>query len=235
MEILDWLKPAVEKNVSDIFIGAGHKIAYKVDGAIVHQSEEVVTPALSEKLVRDLYAMANKPIDNYLERGDDDFPVSVPGLARFRVCTFRQRGTMSAVIRVVRFELPDYRELGIPDEIMNVASEKHGLVLVSGPANSGKTTTLACIINAVNTTRNCHIITLEDPLEYLHRDDKSVISQREIITDTDSYLTALRAALRQSPDIILLGEMRDFETIKTAMTGAETGISSYRRCTPSAW
>ena len=223
MEVLDWLHSAVEKNASDIFIGAGHKIAFKIDGAIVPQETEIITPAVSEKMVRDLYQMADKVVDNYIKSGDDDFPVSVPGLARFRVCTYRQRGSMSAIIRVVIFQLPDYKELNIPGEIIELASEKHGLVLVSGPADSGKTTTLACIINAANRSRNCHIITLEDPIEYLHRDDRSIISQREIITDTESYLTALRSSLRQSPDIILLGEMRDFETIKTAMTAAETG------------
>ena len=223
MEILDWLKLAVEKNVSDIFIGAGHKILFKIDGVIVPQTENITSPAVSEKMVRDLYGMANKPIDNFMDSGDDDFPVSIPGLARFRVCTYRQRGSMSAIIRVVLFDLPDYRELNIPDEVMEVSSQKHGLLLVTGPAHSGKTTTLACIINAINKTRVCHIITMEDPIEYLHRDDKSIISQREVITDTESYLTALRASLRQSPDIILLGEMRDYETIKTAMTAAETG------------
>jgi len=223
MEILDWLKLAFEKDVSDVFIGAGHKILFKIDGVIVPQTESVSTPAESEKMVRDLYGMANRPIDNYMKTGDDDFPVSVPGLARFRVCTYRQRGTMSAIIRVVLFELPDYKELNIPEEVMEIASGKHGLVLVTGPSHSGKTTTLACIVDAVNKTRNSHIITLEDPIEYLHRDDKSIISQREIMTDTDSYLSALRSSLRQSPDIILLGEMRDYETIKTAMTAAETG------------
>jgi len=223
MEILDYLKLAVEKNVSDVFIGAGHKILFKVDGVIVPQSEKTTTPDESDKMVRDLYGMANKAIDNYIKTGDDDFPVSVPGLARFRVSAFRQRGTMSAIIRVVLFGLPDYRELSIPDEVMDIASLKRGLALVTGPAHSGKTTTLACIVNAINKTRNSHIITLEDPIEYLHRDDKSIISQREIITDTESYLSALRSSLRQSPDIILLGEMRDYETIKTAMTAAETG------------
>ena len=221
--ILDWLKLAVEKNVSDIFVGAGHRILFKIDGVIVPQSEDATTPDAAEKIVRDLYAIANRPLDDYAKTGDDDFPVSVPGLARFRVCAYRQRGTMAAIIRVVLFGIPSYRELNIPDEVMAIAGEKHGLVLVSGPAHSGKTTTLACVIDAVNQTRNCHIITMEDPIEYLHRDNKSVISQREVITDTESYVAALRASLRQSPDIILLGEMRDYETIRTAMTAAETG------------
>ena len=223
MEIRDWLKLAVEKNASDVFVGAGHKVLFKIDGVIVPQSENAATSDAAEKMVRELYEMANKAIDGYIKTGDDDFPVSVPGLARFRVCTYRQRGTMAAIIRVVLFGIPDYRELNIPDEVMKIASERSGLVLVTGPAHSGKTTTLACIIDAVNKTRNCHIITMEEPIEYLHRDDKSIISQREVITDTDSYIAALRASLRQSPDIILLGEMRDYETIRTAMTAAETG------------
>jgi len=223
MGILDWLKLAVEKRVSDLFIGAGHKILFKIDGVILPQTENITTPEESERMIRDLYGMAKRNIDDFIKNGDDDFPVSVPGLARFRICTYRQRSTMSVNIRVVLFELPDYKELNIPDEVMDIANKKNGLVLITGSANSGKTTTLACIVNAINRKRNCHIITLEDPIEYLHRDDVSVISQREIITDTESYLTALRSSLRQSPDIILLGEMRDYETIKTAMTAAETG------------
>ena len=223
MEVTDWLNLSIEKKASDIFIGAGHKILFKIDGVIVPQTDAVTTPAEAKKMVEDLYGMAKKPIANFLNSGDDDFPVSVPKLARFRVCTYRQRGTMSAIIRVVLFQLPSYTELNIPDEVIETSTRKHGLLLVTGPAHSGKTTTLACIINAINKTRNCHIITMEDPIEYLHKDDKSIISQREITTDTDSYLTALRASLRQSPDIILLGEMRDYETIRTAMTAAETG------------
>jgi len=130
---------------------------------------------------------------------------------------------MAAIIRIVLFSIPDYKELLIPDEVMRIATENNGLVLVTGPAGGGKSTTLACVIDAINKTRNCHIITLEDPIEYLHRDNKSLVSQREISTDTDSYMVALRACMRQVPDIILLGEMRDHETIKTAITAAETG------------
>jgi len=159
----------------------------------------------------------------YLETGDDDFPVTVPGLARFRVNAYRQRSTMAAIIRVVLFSIPNYRKLLIPEGVMKIASENNGLVLVTGPAGGGKSTTLACIIDAINNTRNCHIITLEDPIEFLHRDNQSLVSQREISTDTDSYRIALRACLRQVPDIILLGEMRDYETIRTAITAAETG------------
>jgi twitching motility protein PilT len=130
---------------------------------------------------------------------------------------------MAAIIRVVLFRIPEYKNMHIPAEVMRVATETNGLVLVTGPAGGGKSTTLACIIDAINKSRNSHIITLEDPIEYLHRDNLSLVSQREISTDTDSYMIALRASLRQVPDIILLGEMRDHETIKTAITAAETG------------
>ena len=221
--ILDWLKLAVENGVSDIFIGAGRHVTFKKNGVIIRQEGETLYPNDAENLVTELYEQAQRPMTKYLETGDDDFPVTVPGLARFRVNTYRQRSTMAAIIRVVLFNIPDYHDMLIPDEVMRVASEHNGLVLVTGPAGSGKSTTLACIIDAINKTRNSHIITLEDPIEYLHRDNKSLVSQREISTDTDSYMIALRASLRQAPDIILLGEMRDNETIRTAITAAETG------------
>jgi len=223
MNVRDWLELAAAKKASDIFIGAGRCVSFKIDGVIVNQSDGPVHVDDAEVLVRDLYQLANKSIKKYETNGDDDFPVTIPDVARFRVSAYHQRGTFAAVIRVVSFELPSSKDLSIPDEVMRIANEKNGLVLVTGPAGSGKTTTLACIIDAINETRNGHIITLEDPIEYLHRDKKSFVSQREISTDTESYLTALRACLRQAPDIILLGEMRDTEAIRTAMTAAETG------------
>ncbi|MCI9214438.1 MAG: PilT/PilU family type 4a pilus ATPase, partial [Oscillospiraceae bacterium] len=151
------------------------------------------------------------------------FSLSVTGMARFRVNTYRQRGSLAAVIRIVSFGIPDWREVDIPEEVMKIANMTRGMVLVTGPAGGGKSTTLACVVDAVNRNRNAHIITIEDPIEYLHRNDKSIISQRELAMDTSSYVTALRASLRQAPDVILLGEMRDLETIQTAMTAAETG------------
>jgi len=221
--MLDWLKRAVEYGASDIFIGAGRHVTFKINGVLTSQEGESILPHSAEDLITGLYELAYRPMEAFKESGDDDFPVTIPGLARFRVNTYRQRSTMAAIIRVVLFNIPDYKNIRIPDEVMTLASENHGLALVTGPAGGGKSTTLACIIDAINKARNCHIITLEDPIEYLHRDNMSLISQREISTDTDSYMNALRASLRQVPDIILLGEMRDHETIKTAITAAETG------------
>ena len=159
----------------------------------------------------------------YQTDGDDDFSFAKAGLARFRVNAFRQRGSLAAVIRIVQFDIPDYRDLQIPEEVMKIAKEQHGMVIISGTAGSGKSTTQACIIDKINQERAAHVITLEDPIEYLHRNNKSLISQREIALDTHDYLSALRACLRQAPDVIQLGEMRDYETIRTAMTAAETG------------
>ena len=221
--IQDWLKQAVEAGTSDIFIGAGRQVTFKINGVLVPQDSGILMPNNSEELITSLYELAHRPMSKYMDCGDDDFPITVPGLARFRVNTYRQRSTMAAIIRVVLFSIPNYKDLLIPDDVMRIASENNGLALVTGPAGSGKSTTLACIIDAINKVRNCHIITLEDPIEYLHRDNKCLVSQREISTDTDSYMDALRASLRQAPDIILLGEMRDHETIRTAITAAETG------------
>ena len=154
---------------------------------------------------------------------NDDFSFSVPGLARYRVNAYRQRGSWAAVIRVVAFSIPDWKTLGIPEQIIDLSKVTHGMILVTGTAGSGKSTTQACIIDQINRTRDCHIITLEDPIEFLHRNQRSIVSQREIAIDTQDCLSALRSCLRQAPDVILLGEMRDTETIRTAMTAAETG------------
>ena len=173
-------------------------------------------PDDTDRLIHQIYSMAgNRNIDPFLQTGDDDFSFSIPGLSRFRVNAYRQRGSLAAVIRVIAFDLPNPDILHIPEEVMSAADFTKGMVLVTGPAGSGKSTTMACIVDRINHSREGHIITLEDPLEYLHRHDKCIVSQREICTDTESYLVSLRATLRQSPDVILLGEMRDYETIQT--------------------
>ena len=223
MEITEYLRRAVEENASDLFIVAGAPVSCRIKGEICHIGEEKMLPQATETLITDLYRNAGRDISLYMERGDDDFSFALAGIARFRVNAYRQRGSMAAVVRVVAFDIPDWQDMHIPKQVIDLADVDHGMVLVTGTAGSGKSTTQACIINRINQTRSCHIITLEDPIEYLHRDQKSIISQREIAIDTENYLTALRSCLRQAPDVILLGEMRDHETIRTAMTAAETG------------
>lgn len=221
--LMDYLNRAVTDGASDLFIVAGGPVSEKLDGRICPISPEKVLPPQTSQLISDLYALADRPMEDYRRRGDDDFSFAVPGLARFRVNAYRQRGSLAAVVRVVSFDIPDWHALHIPEQVIRLAGVAHGLVLVTGTAGSGKSTTQACIIDQINKTRNCHIVTLEDPIEFLHRDQQSIISQREIAIDTADYLSGLRACLRQAPDVILLGEMRDHETIRTAMTAAETG------------
>ncbi len=222
-ELVEYLTRVVQDHASDLFIIAGSPVCEKQDNRLRHIDEERLMPDDSERLITDLYAKAGRSMEGFLQRGDDDFSFALSGLARFRANIYRQRGSLAAVIRVVAFGIPDWRELGIPEEVINLAGVKHGMILVTGTAGSGKSTTQACIIDRINHTRECHVITMENPIEYLHRNHSSIVSQREIAIDTRDYLSALRACLRQAPDVILLGEMRDSETIRTAMTAAETG------------
>jgi twitching motility protein PilT len=221
--ITEYLKDATSGHVSDIFIIAGRAITFKKDGQFSTIGERL-TPEDAKELIREIYTLAqDRSMEPLLNTGDDDFSFSIPGLSRFRVNAYRQRGSYAAAIRVIAFELPNSEDLHIPDDVMELADISKGMVLITGSAGSGKSTTMACLIDRINHTREGHIITIEDPLEYLHRHDRCIVSQRELDSDTDSFLVALRAALRQSPDVILLGEMRDYETIQTALTAAETG------------
>ena len=223
MTLVEILTRAVEREASDILLIPGLPAAYKISGVITREGERLLPDAL-ENLVREAYALAgNRSMDRLERTGDDDFSFAVPRLSRFRVNALRQRGSLGLVIRVVSFTLPDRTALGIPDSVMRFSSCSRGLVLFTGPAGSGKTTTLACIVDAINAARNLHVITIEDPIEYLHQHKMSVVTQRELATDTTSYDAALRAALREAPDVILVGEMRDAETIRAAVTAAETG------------
>ena len=220
---MDILKTAVENQASDVFFVAGKCACQKIEGRILPISGVRLMPGDTELIVKEIYAAAGRSMEHYESHHDDDFSFAVPGLARFRVNAYRQRGSAAAVIRVVSFDIPDWQELGIPREVMDLAQVHSGMVLVTGTAGSGKTTTQACIIDRINRERECHIVTLEDPIEYLHRHQKSIVSQREVTIDTRDYLSALRACVRQAPDVILLGEMRDPETIHTALSAAETG------------
>ncbi len=223
MDVKKILDQATDHGASDIFVIAGRPLSYKLKGVIEELDDCKLFPNETHEFVTELYRLAERDISDFERTGDDDFSFAVPGVSRFRVNTFKQRGSYSAVIRIISFELPKPSELMIPDTVMELANTGHGMILITGTAGSGKSTTLACLINKINYEKKQHIITLEDPLEFLHRHVKSIVSQREISTDTETYLTGLRASLRESPDVILLGEMRDYETINTAVTAAETG------------
>lgn len=224
MDIIDVLKDASKQNASDIFIIAGRPLGLKISSRIVDYSDEILMPKETQDLIFAIYQLAGgRQTDKLMTCGDDDFSFAIAKVARFRASVYKQRGSLAAVIRVISFELPDPDRMHIPQQIMDIADHTKGLVLITGPSGSGKSVTLACLIDKINSTRNSHIITLEEPIEFLHPHKKSIVSQREISLDTESYLTALRASLRQTPDVILLGELRDPETINIAMTAAETG------------
>lgn len=221
MNLQESLQLAVQKGASDVHFSVGRPIMVRVDGSLVELTPDVLKPEdtleyllpiISEKLRTDLD-----------EKGEIDFAYSLAGIGRFRLNVFKQRGTLAAALRLLPFKIPAPETLGIPPAVIEMTTKKRGLVLVTGPTGSGKSTTLASLINVINHNRDEHIITLEDPIEYLHRSDKSIVNQREVGLDTMGYGPALRAALRQDPDIILLGEMRDLDTISTAVTAAETG------------
>ena len=224
MTIQEILQKAIALDAADIFLIAGLPVTFKCGGRQERMPERFLRPDDITALVDSIYELSRRGRGN-LERGvDDDFSFAVPQLGRFRVNVFRQRGSLAAVIRVIRFGLPDPAKLGIPESVLSLADNKKGLVLITGSAGTGKSTPLSCMIDRINRSRDCHIITMEDPIEYIHRHDKAIVTQREISIDTPGYLESLRSALRESPDVILLGEMRDYDTISAALTAAETGV-----------
>ena len=224
MDILEILTKAAADHAADIFIVSGAVLSYKAQGKLYRMGDSPLTADDTKSLVVQVFRLAKFDVseDNIPER-ERDFSLSVPGVGRFRANIYKQRSSWSAVLRYVPFELPDPVRLGIPEQVMQLSEVRSGIVLITGIASSGKSTTLSCLIDRINNTREGHIITIEDPIEFLHRHNRCIVSQREINIDTDSYIQALRAALRQSPDVILMGEMRDHETISGAMTAAETG------------
>lgn len=223
MQIEQILKESMEKNGSDLFLVPGSEIQIKIKGKMEPIGQEKIMSDQSFELLKQIYAHCQRSMDPLIQNGDDDFSFSYPQIGRFRCNAYKQRNSYAAVIRMVPFGLPDASKMNIPDNVIHLADMKNGMILVTGPAGSGKSTTLACMIDRINQTKSGHIITLEDPIEFVHSHKKCLVSQREIHLDTYDYATALRAALRQTPNTILLGEMRDFDTIQTALTAAETG------------
>jgi twitching motility protein PilT len=223
MTVFEIMKQAVRLNASDIFITVGVSPTLKIQGVLQAVEEaEPLTPSQTEAFARQLF-IKEKDYHAFLDDGERDFSISLPEIGRFRVNVFNQRGSVAISIRRIYTKLPDAAELGLPDAVIGLSDKLKGLILVTGPTGCGKTTTLAALIDRINHNRSCHVLTLEDPIEYLHHHQKSIINQREIGTDTQSYHMALRAAMRQSPDVIQIGEMRDLETVSIALTAAETG------------
>ncbi|MGI5970415.1 MAG: type IV pilus twitching motility protein PilT [Oscillospiraceae bacterium] len=217
----DLLDEAIRLNASDVHFSAGIPPCCRIDGSIIRMGEDILTPEIINVIVDSV--LDRNQTEVFKEKGEVDLAYSIAGLGRFRVNVFRQRGSAAIAVRVLNLTIPSPKELGIPDCVVNLTSKKRGLVLVTGPTGSGKSTTLASLINVINYRYPYHVITLEDPVEYLHRHNKSIVNQREMGTDSRDYASALRAALREDPDVILVGEMRDLETISTAVTAAETG------------
>ena len=212
---------SVKAKASDIHLTTGRPPSYRIDGVLAPIEGERLTPQMMEDLLMPLMDVRHR--GELQDNGQTDFAYAIPGVGRFRVNVFKQRGTLASVMRSLPFNIPEPEQLGIPAEVVEMTSRKRGLILVTGPTGSGKSTTLASLLHVINRSYPYHIITLEDPIEYLHRHDKSVVNQREIGSDSANYAQALRAALREDPDVILVGEMRDLETISTAITAAETG------------
>ena len=212
---------SVKVRASDIHLTTGRPPSYRIDGVLAPIEGERLIPQMLEDILMPLMDVRHR--EELQNNGQTDFAYAISGVGRFRVNVFKQRGTLASVMRSLPFNIPEPEDLGIPAEVVEMTTRKRGLILVTGPTGSGKSTTLASLIHVINRNYPYHIITLEDPIEYLHRHDKSVVNQREIGSDSTDYAQALRAALREDPDVILVGEMRDLETISTAITAAETG------------
>ncbi len=220
-QALRWI---VENDGSDLHLKVKSRPLARVNGSLQKLDEwEVLQEEDTERVVREMLAEHADKLDEFQQDNEVDFSHAVPGLARFRVNAFRQRGTVSVVMRVIPFGVKTVQELGLPPVISEIADEERGLILLTGTTGSGKSTTLAAIIDHINETRRAHIVTIEDPIEYLHKDRNSIINQREVGMDTTSFSRAMRRVLRQDPDVILIGEMRDQETVRTALSAAETG------------
>lgn len=215
------LRVTVEKGASDLHISVGVPPTLRIDGRLERYGDQIVTPAMSLDYAKAI--LNESQFQQFCEHGEIDFSYGVTGLSRFRLNIYRQRGAVSLAVRVIPRRIPSLSELELPPVLETLVHKPQGLILVTGPTGSGKSTTLAALIDYINHTDRKHIITLEDPIEYIHKHHLSIIDQREVGIDTKDFASGLRACLRQDPDVILLGEMRDLETISTAITAAETG------------
>lgn len=221
MDFMELVLDGISKNASDIHITVGVPIIYRINGRLIKINDTMIKPKDTEDIVKGI--LSERQFKELVEKGELDTSFSSPGRGRFRINIYKQRGSYALAIRIIPLNIPSIEELGLPSVVKELAMLPRGLILVTGPTGSGKSTTLASMIDLINTEKNYHILTLEDPIEYLHRHKKSIVNQREIGNDSMNFSNSLRAALRQDPDVILVGEMRDLETIGIALTAAETG------------
>jgi len=221
INLRDLLQEMIEKKASDLHITAGVPPMFRIDGVIKRSSHPIITPEMSKQIA---YSILTEEQQKRFENEKElDFSFGIQGLSRFRANVFQQRGVTSIAIRQIPFEILDFKSLGLPPVVEEFSKKQKGLILVTGPTGSGKSTTLASIIDKINNERYAHVITIEDPIEYIHQHKKCIVNQREVRADTESFAKALKHVLRQDPDVILIGEMRDLETMQAALTIAETG------------
>lgn len=222
IDIKELMRIAVERDASDIFIVVGVPPTLKIEGRLVPLDHEPLDPEETEQIAMDLFKR-EEHYNEFIKYGDNDFSLSIKGVGRFRIGVYTQRGSMSVTIRVLSFDQQDKLKVQKPKVVLDLHKETKGLILVTGPASSGKSTTVSQIVDLINQNRACHIITLEDPIEFLHKHKKSIVEQREIGIDAVSFSHALKAAVRQAPDVIVIGELKDNESIAAALDAAETG------------
>ena len=221
MDISAIVNDGSRQNASDVHITVGIPPTFRINGELIHQGEHKLTPMDTEELVRQV--MSEKLFSELQDKGEVDFSYSSSGRGRYRVNAYTQRGSYGMALRIIPLDIPTYKQLGLPPVLSELTKLPRGLILVTGPTGSGKSTTLATMIDQINREQKCHILTLEDPIEYMHKHQKSIVNQREIGSDSKGFKEARRGALRQDPDVILVGEMRDLDTISIAITAAETG------------
>ena len=221
IDIMNYLKRTIEIGASDLHVTVGHYISMRIDGKLEIVGDKKLTPEETYDIAEQL--LDEKQMNVLKEKGDIDFSFAVKNVGRFRINAFRQRGTYSMALRAVSLDIPTLEELKLPSVLKDLTQKKRGMILFTGPTGSGKSTSLASMIDIINKNRSEHILTLEDPIEYLHKHQKCIVNQREYGSDFLNFPKGLRASLRQDPDIILLGEMRDLESVEIALTAAETG------------
>lgn len=224
MELYEIIAQTIHSGGADVYIVPDSPLMLKRRGIFERMSDTALTASDAEILIREIYGLNdNRSLDDLLYVGDDDFSFTVRNTCRIRCCAFRQNGGLGAVLRLVSFALPDPCRMSIPAEVMALADSRKGLILVTGPAGSGKSTTIACMLDKINSTRSGHIVTIEDPIEYIHPPKRGIVSQREVRTDVESFSSALRSAMRQNADVVMLSELPDPQSVQLAVNTAEFG------------